>query len=311
MKVEEELAQFSPEGDTVFTIGVFDGVHLGHKKLIAMLVQQARERKMFAGVVTFRHHPKYVLSPEDKLPFLTDLDEKIRLLKDEGVDIVVPLTFTAELAHLGASQFVGLLQKHLRMRGLVIGPDFALGKGREGDVEFMRKLGGDMGFNVTVLSPVAINGEVASSTAIRKALAEGDVAKVKRLAGRPFSLRGKVVTGSHRGAGLGFPTANIDVKRQQALPVDGVYASWAYVDGKIYPSMTNIGRRPTFDGGERTVEVYVADYHGDLYGHELKIDIVQRIRGEKKFSSVEELKEQMVEDVKQGKAILNAGGSSR
>ena len=153
-----------------------------------------------------------------------------------------------------------------------------------------------------------VNGEVVSSTAIRKALADGDMKRVVNLIGRPFSLHGRVITGSGRGIELGFPTANLDINSEQALPADGVYATWAYIDDKAYQSMTNIGKRPTFGGGERTVEVYIPNYHGDLYGHELKIDIIERLRDEKKFDTVDELKRQMVEDIKHGSAILTSQG---
>ena len=310
MRVEEELAGFVPEKDMLLAVGVFDGVHLGHKYLISKLIEQARQQNLLSGVVTFRQHPQEVLLPQTGLPFLTDLVERSNLLKNEGIDAIIPLTFTAELAQLSAHKFVSLLQKYLRMRGLVIGPDFALGSGREGDPDSLRKLGQDMNFSVMVIPPVMINGEVVSSTAIRKALVDGDMEKVYRLYGRPFSLHGRVVVGAGRGADLGFPTANLDITQEQALPVDGVYASWAYVDGKTYQSVANIGRRPTFGGGERTVEVYVVDYHSDLYRHELKVDIVDRLRDEKKFNTVEELKKQMAEDARQGKAVLNSRGGN-
>lgn len=306
MPVEEELAKFTPEKDTLLTIGVFDGVHLGHKHLLSQLIAQAKQRNLLSGVVTFRQHPKAVLASKTKLPFLTNLAERTKLLKDVGVDVVIPLSFTTELAALSARRFVSLLQQYLRMRGLVIGPDFALGKNREGDTDTLRKLGEEMNFSVTVVPPLVINGMVVSSTAIRKALASGDVRKMKELTSHPFSLHGRVVTGAGRGAGLGFPTANLDINSGQALPADGVYASWAYVDGKVHKSMTNVGKCPTFDGTECTAEAYLIDYHGDLYGHRLRIDFVERIRDEKKFASAEELKKQIAEDVKQGSAILDA-----
>jgi len=311
MRVEEELASVSPGKDMLLTIGVFDGVHLGHKYLISKLVEQARQQGLLSGVVTFRQHPQELLSPQTRLPFLADLSERNNLLKNEGVDIIIPLSVSSELLQLGARQFVSLLRKHLRMRGLVVGPDFALGKHRDGDINTLCSLGQEMGFSVAVIPPVMINGEVVSSTAIRQILAGGDMGKVSRLAGRAFSLHGGVVTGSGRGVKLGFPTANLDINSEQALPADGVYASWAYIDGKAYQSMTNIGKNPTFDSGKRTVEVYVVDYRGDLYGHELKIDILERLRDEKKFSTAEELKKQIAEDVRQGKTVLNSRGGDR
>jgi riboflavin kinase/FMN adenylyltransferase len=308
MVVEAELARFSPDKDMLLTIGVFDGIHLGHKYLISELVAQAKQQDLLSGVVTFRQHPQEVLQPQTRLPFLTDLTGRNNLLKAEGVAVIVPLTFTAESAQLSARQFVDLLKKYLRMRGLVVGPDFALGRNREGNADTLCTLGKEMGFTVTEVPAVMINSEVVSSTAIRKALADGDMKKVRSLAGRPFSLHGKVVAGAGRGVALGFPTANLDIAPEQAVPADGVYATWAYINGRTYPSMTNIGQNPTFNDRKHAAEVYVVDYQSDLYGHELKIDFMERLRDEKKFDTVANLKKQITEDVERGKAILNSEG---
>jgi len=308
MQVEEELVGLLPEKDMLLTIGVFDGVHLGHKYLLSYLIEHARQQDLLSGVVTFRQHPQEVLSPQTRLPFLTDLAERTNLLKNEGIEAIITLSFTSELAQLSARQFVSLLKRYLRMRGLVIGPDFTLGRNREGNTNSLRTLGQDMNFTVTVIPPIMINGEVVSSTAIRNALTNGDMKRVLNLAGHPFSLNGRVTSGAGRGLELGFPTANLDIVPEQALPADGVYATWAYIDGKAYQSMTNVGKRPTFGGSQRTVEVYVLDYHSDLYGRELKIDIMARLRSEEQFDTVDELKKQITEDIKQGRAILNSRG---
>jgi riboflavin kinase/FMN adenylyltransferase len=304
--MEEELAGLSPDKDMLLTIGVFDGVHLGHKYLISRLKELALKQGLASGVVTFRQHPEEVMPPKNKLPFLTDLKQRINLLKGEGVDAVIPLSFTTELAQLSARQFISLLQKHLRMRGVVVGPDFALGRDREGDTETLRRLGKEMGFSITVVPPVVIDGEVVSSTAIRKALARGDMKRVQKLAGRPFRLQGRVVSGVGRGVKLGFPTANLEIEAEHALPADGVYVSQAHIDNQAYPSVTNIGRRPTFGSKERTVEVYLLDYDSDLYGRELEIDILERLRGEKKFDTAEELKKQIAQDIERGKKWLGS-----
>jgi len=308
MQVEKELAKLTPEKDTLLTIGVFDGVHLGHKYLLSQLTKQAKEQDLLSGVVTFNRHPHEVLAPQTKLPFLTDLAQRINLLKNEGVEAIFTLSFTSELAQLSARQFASLLKKYLRMRGMVIGPDFALGQTREGNVAILRTLGQDMGFSVTVIPPVMINGEVVSSTAIRNALANGDMKRVLNLIGRPFSLNGRVTKGAGRGEGLGFPTANLDIDPGQALPADGVYATWTDIDGQAYQSMTNIGRQPTSGGSQRVVEVYILDFHSNLYGRELKIDLIERLRGEKQFDTPEELKKQITEDIKRGRAILSSRG---
>jgi riboflavin kinase/FMN adenylyltransferase len=308
MQVEAELAEFKAKKDMLLTIGVFDGVHLGHRHLIAKLVSLARKQGLASGVITFRRHPQEALT-RTRLPFLTDLERRIELLKSEGVDAVIPLTFTPELAALSPKEFLELVIKHLRMKGLVVGPDFALGKNREGDTNVLRRLGEAMGFSLTVVPPLLIGGEVVSSTAIRKALAEGDMKRAQKLMGRPFRLHGKVVAGDKRGIKLGFPTANLATEAEQALPADGVYTSRAYIDDRAHPAMTNIGTNPTFGGGQRLVEVYLMDYRGDLYGRELAVDIIERLRDEIKFDSPEELKKQIARDVKRGKATLEIRGT--
>ena len=309
MQVENELAQFSPPKETLLTIGVFDGVHLGHKFLISEVVSLAAGQNLLSCVITFRQHPRDLLSPNTKLLYLCSVPERIKLLKNEGVDIVVALSFDRELAKLSAREFVTLLKKYLKMRGLVIGPDFSLGRDREGNTNALRALGVELGFSVTIVAPKIIDGEVASSTAIRQALADGNMEKVTRLLGRPFSLRGKVARGEHRGTGLGFPTVNLSVDTKMALPPDGVYATRAYIDGQEFQATTNIGRRPTFgENNERTIESFILNYKQDIYGKEVKIDIIQRFREEKSFDNVEELKKQIAEDVKRGTAILNAQG---
>ena len=309
MQVEDELAQFSPPKETLLTIGVFDGVHLGHKFLISEVVSLAARLNLLSCVITFRQHPRDLLAPKSKLLYLCDVTERIQLLKNEGVDIVVALTFNRELAKLSARDFVTLLKKHLKMRGLVIGPDFSLGINREGNSNTLRALGAELGFSVTIVAPKIIDGEVASSTAIRQALADGNMEKVTRLLGRPFSLRGKVARGEHRGTGLGFPTVNLSVDPKMALPPDGVYATRAYIGGQIFQATTNIGRRPTFgESNERTIESFILNYNQDIYGKEVKIEIIQRLREEKHFDSIDELKTQIAEDVKRGTAILNMRG---
>jgi len=309
MQVDNELAQFLPPKETLLTIGVFDGVHLGHKFLISKLVSLAAQQNLLSCVITFRQHPRDLLSPKTKLLYLSTLPEREQLLKNEGVDIVVALSFNRELAKLSARQFVSLLQKHLKMRGLVIGPDFTLGRDREGDAALLRSLGEEMGFSVTIVAPKTIDGEVASSTVIRQALADGNMEKVTHLLGRPFSVLGKVTHGEHRGTGIGFPTVNLTVDAKMALPPDGVYATRAYIGEDEFQAMTNIGRRPTFgDNKERTIESFILNYNQEIYDKEVKIEIIQRLRDEKHFDSIDELKTQIAEDVKRGTAILYTQG---
>jgi riboflavin kinase/FMN adenylyltransferase len=310
MSTAEELGRFSPQKGMLLTIGVFDGVHLGHKHLISRLKELARKQNVLSGVITFSQHPQEVLSPQTRLPSLTGIEQRLALLQDEGVDIVIPLPFTPQLASLSPEQFLSLLKEYLKMKGLVVGPDFALGKDRQGDTSALRQLGQEMAFSVTVVPPMIIGGEVVSSTAIRKALTEGDMKRAQKLLGRPFSLQGRVVSGDKRGTDLGFPTANLEVEPGRALPTGGVYACRAYIDGQSYSAMANIGSRPTFGGGPQLIEAYLLDYKGDLYGHKLAIDIIGRLRDEKKFDTPEQLKKQIAEDIKQGKSLLKTRGEN-
>ena len=302
--IERELARHTPNRPTLLTIGVFDGVHLGHQHLLRHLVTRAHEKGCQAGVVTFKTHPEKVLKRRDTIPWITTLQERVRLLKAAGINMVAPVTFTRGLANLTAREFVLLLKKHLKMCDLVLGPDFALGKHRQGDPDYLRKLGEELDFRMEVVKPARLGDEVISSSAVRKLLADGDINKVNVMLGRHFSLDGRVVVGDRRGRTLGFPTANTRVQPEQAMPKDGIYATIAYRDDRPLPSVTNIGVRPTFDGAKRLVETYIMGYDDDLYGKKLKIDLVARLRDEMKFNSAEELKEQMGRDVEKARAEL-------
>ena len=305
MQIERELARVKPQREMLLSVGVFDGVHLGHQRLLTHLRDEARRKNWLSGVVTFSSHPEMVLSTENELLWLNDLETRIRLVRDLGIDVVVILPFSSELARLSARGFVQLLKDNLKMRGLVVGPDFALGRGREGDAEKLRLLGNEMDFSVEVIPVVVLDRQVVSSSAIRQALAQGDMKTVEKLTGRLFSLGGRVVSGNGRGRTLGFPTANLELRAEQALPGDGVYATISHVDHHLMPSVTNIGVRPTFDDGKHLVETYIFDYEGDLLGQKFTIDFVDKIRDEKRFDSKQELKAQIRRDVEQARRILS------
>jgi riboflavin kinase/FMN adenylyltransferase len=306
MPVEEELARISPRREMLLTIGVFDGVHKGHRFLISELFSRAKEANLLSGIITLSQPPEELFKLESKVPYLTTLADRLSLLKETGADLVIPLIFSPDIATLSAREFVLLLRRFLKMRGLVIGEDFALGKMRRGNPAYLAKLGEELGFSVTVVRPIILNGEIISSTAVRRALAAGDMDKVTDLLGRHFSLAGIVVAGTGRGKALGFPTANLDVPPEQALPEDGVYATFTEIDGKKFASITNIGTNPTFDGGRRTVETYIMDYAGNLYGRTIRLYFIERIRGEKKFATPEALGAQIKADILKGKRIISS-----
>ena len=255
-------------------------------------------------MITFKFHPQTVISPGSKLVWLDDLDTRIGLIQELGIDRIIALSFTDELRQLNAREFAQLLKDYLKMCGLVIGPDFAFGKDRQGDAVQLRALGQEMGFSIDIVSPVIINNEVVSSSAIRRALNEGDMKKAAKFLGRVFSLSGRVVTGDQRGRVLGFPTANLDISPEQATPGNGVYATIAHTDRKHMSSVTNIGVRPTFGGGKRQIETYIIDCEEQIRGQKLKIDFVDKLRDEMHFDVVEDLQAQIRLDIQKAKLIL-------
>ena len=283
---------------------MFDGVHAGHRYLLEKLQLRAAEKNLLSGVVTFNPHPQSLLNPDTKLLWLSNLEDRVQAIQELGIDIVTVLTFTPKLPQRSARDFMSLLKRHLKMQGIMVGPDFSLGRGREGNINLLRTLGREMKFSVEVISPYTINGEVVSSTLIRQALVQGDMGRVERLMGRYFYLKSKVIIADKRGRVLGFPTANLDIKPQQALPGNGIYATIVQVDGRQYPSATNIGIRPTFGEGEKRVETHLLNYKGDLYGKEIRVEFVQKLRDEQHFPSSEELKIQIEKDVREVETIL-------
>ena len=295
-----ELARIAPGRASAVTIGVFDGVHLGHKHLVSTLCEEARNKDLAAVALTFNPHPRTVIRPGIAMTYLTSLEERVEQLQALGLDAVGILPFTSELAQLSPSDFLALLVDELQMRLLMVGPDFALGRNRAGTIGVMRQVGKELGFEVEVAPLLAEDGEKVGSSAIRQALAEGDVLRVAKLLGRPFSLRGPVVEGDRRGRTLGFPTANIAIGLDRALPAYGVYVTRAYVRETAYESCTSIGIRPTFDVEPRpTVETFILDFDEDIYGQEMKIDLLERLRGELRFESVDDLVAQMHNDIVQ------------
>jgi len=305
MSIIEELTIIRPQKETLLTIGVFDGVHIGHQHLLRQLRDKALDNGWLSGVITFKSHPETVLDSKKQLPWLDDLDNRINRIKSLGIDIVLVLSFTSELRQLDARAFVKLLKNHLKIRGLIIGPDFALGKNRQGNPEQLGLLGKEIGFTVEVVAPLIINGEVVSSSLIRQVLAQGNIKKATELLGRSFGISGMVVSGDQRGRVLGFPTANLEVRPDQASPGDGVYATFAYVNNEPLPSVTNIGVRPTFGVGKRLIETYIFDYEAELMGQRFRVEFIDKLRGEKCFDSAERLKIQIVKDIEQARVILN------
>ena len=289
------------------TIGNFDGVHLGHQKLIARVRDRARILKISSVVITFDPHPLRVLVDKKTPPFITLTEQKLELISKLEVDYVLCIKFTKDLAALKPEEFVQkYLVNGLKLKELIIGYDYAFGKGRRGNFELLNKLGEKFGFAVEQLSPVMVDGAIVSSTRIRDMVQAGMVWEARKLLGRFYRVQGKVITGQKRGGPLlGFPTANICLK-DELFPKTGVYAVWVEVLGQVYPGVANIGYNPTFGNDYLSVEAHILNFKQNIYGQDIRVHFVQRLRSEKKFSGLDELKKQIKADIELGQKILSS-----
>jgi len=313
MEIIDDLSSVTLDSDTIITVGAFDGVHRGHQHLIQQLVEAARQTKRLAGLITFYPHPDVVLSPYNLTRYLSTPGEKAILLERLGLDILVILPFDQGMARTSARDFVERVRRHLRMAELWVGADFALGRARQGGVEALQALGQEMGFTIRVIEPLTWQGQIISSTRIRSLLLEGKVRQAAQLLGRYPSLAGQVVKGSQRGHALGFPTANLEVRKERVVPADGIYAVYARLGEERYQGVANIGVRPSFEvAGEHIVEVHILDtstrlstgFDKDIYGYDLVVEFVERLREERRYDDVEELKAQIERDVEEARRIL-------
>lgn len=300
-----ELGQgIRPEKGCVVTIGSFDGVHRGHQTLIGDVRKRAANLDVASAVVTFDRHPASIVRPAYAPKLLTDLDQKLELIAATGVDHTLVVPFDQERSNEPAEQFVReILMDRLNAKVIVVGYDFRFGKGRQGDVNFLREMGKDGGFEVVEIDAVRQMGylrdETISSTAIRNCLLEGDVERAELMLGRPHEVRGLVVMGDGRGRELGFPTANVHVPSSILIPADGVYGGeYVLSDGTVKQAAISVGTRPTFyENGVMLVEAYVLDFDGDLYGQHAQVRFRHKVRGQKKFENVDALVAQMGRDV--------------
>lgn len=285
-------------------LGVFDGVHVGHRAVIEAARQQVESHGGNCVVVTFDPHPIRVLAPE-RAPrqLLASLDHKARLLEKIHVDALLALPFTREFAQISATDFIESLVRHQHVATIAVGEDWRFGKGREGDVSFLRRIGEKLGFQVIALPPVMHQGERISSTRIRQSIRDGAMANAAEMLGRPYGIEGLVVKGQQLGRTLGFPTANIALGEEQ-LPPDGVWAVRGHGDGHAWQGVANLGNRPTVDGLTRVFEVHLFDHDSDLYGKMLEVEFVKHLRPEQKFPSLDALREQITKDVTDAREVF-------
>ena len=307
MNIAHSIEELNLSENSGLTIGNFDGVHLGHQALIRHTLDVCFCKGLTPVVMTFWPHPRQVVMPHREHMPLTTREERFARLESLGVRHVLELPFTHELAGLDAAGFVRAFLEPLRLRHLVVGYDFSLGRDRGGHVDVLRSLGSHAGFCVEQLPPVVVDGTLVSSTTLRKLIDDGDVREAARLLGRFHGFSGEVVHGDGRGAGLGFPTANL-ARPEVVIPRAGVYATLATPagSGKTWPAVTCIGCKPTFGQNELSVETFLLEGGSDLYGQVLHLDFVEHLRGEKRFDSVDALKQQIAADVEQGRRILAA-----
>ncbi len=296
-------------GERVVTIGTFDGVHRGHRRLLEQAVQRGQQLDLPVTGVTFEPVPAAVLRPEAFAGRISTPDEKMEQLAEAGLDEIVVVPFTRELSRWSPEEFMAWLKEKTGLRELWVGEEFALGKDRAGTVERLAEIGAALGFRVVAVPRLTNGEEVVSSSRVRAAVMNGDVATARRLLGRPFRVAGEVVHGQHLGRQIGFPTANIVPPDGLAPLADGIYAAWGWLPGDetSRPAVAYIGSRPTVDGGERMVETHLLDFDGNLYGQTLATDLLERIRPDARFDSLDALITQMQIDTAQAREILARG----
>ncbi len=304
MRIAHDLETLNLSTPSHVTIGAFDGVHRGHQQLIGAMVAAAHEAGRAAIALTFDPHPGALLG-RSPVAALTTPEERAALIAALGVDILVILRFTPAVAGTPATRFVRMLCRHLRMVELWVGPDFALGHRREGNVPFLQQFGQQEGFTVRVVEPLRWRGEIVSSTRIRAALTAGDIEEANGCLGRPYRLAGQVTQGRGLGRRIGIPTANLEPPPGRLIPANGVYAGYAHTENAgTHPAVINVGVRPTIAPDHLTVEAHLLDFDGDLYGQSLALDFVARLRDEETFPSLNALAEQIRQDIARAREML-------
>ncbi|MCR6638948.1 MAG: bifunctional riboflavin kinase/FAD synthetase [Sporocytophaga sp.] len=306
MKVYNSPDEFQKLPNAIVTIGTFDGVHLGHRKILNRLKETSKEENGESVVITFWPHPRKVLQGVDSFKLLLTLDEKIEMIASCGIDHLLLIPFTKEFSSTTSEDFIQkILIDKIGTKKLVIGYDHKFGKNREGSFEYLKENASRIGFQVEEIPREDIEHNAISSTAIREALSKNNVSKASTLLGRPYSVKGKVVEGKKLGRELGYPTANIEVEDpEKILPADGIYTVLVKVAGKIYGGMLSLGFNPTVEGKGRSMEVHIFDFNKNIYGETVEVSFLEFLRFEAKFPNLEALIEQLKEDEKHSRTIL-------
>ncbi|CAN5197124.1 bifunctional riboflavin kinase/FAD synthetase [soil metagenome] len=293
----------------VLTLGVFDGLHLGHQRIMQTVVERANATGAAATAITFDPHPRAVLHPASAPPLLQTLDQRLANLEVLGIEQAIVIAFDREFAAQPAEEFISeIIRDRLNAREVHLGQDFAFGRGRGGNIDLLRKMGGDLGFVADEVAEVRLRGLRISSSKIRHLLAEGRVNLARRMLGRPYGVEGVIIRGNRRGHTIGFPTANLK-PHNRVIPRYGVYATATLIEGTWRKSITNIGVRPTFENdADPSIETYIFDFDGELYGDVLRVRFLHRIRDERKFSGIDELKAQIERDTRRARNYFRHRG---
>ncbi|MFA5297150.1 MAG: bifunctional riboflavin kinase/FAD synthetase [Lutibacter sp.] len=306
MKIYTDLADYASKNKAFVTIGTFDGVHIGHQKVLSNLIQSAKKNNATSVLLTFFPHPRMVLQKNTDIKLINTIDERIKLLEKTGLDVLVIHKFTEDFAEQTALDFVkNVLVNSLKISNLIIGYDHRFGKDREGDFEQLTAYGKTFGFEVNKISQQEIDHIAISSTKIRKAIELGNIEEANRYLGYAFMLTGEIVKGKHLGKKIGFPTANLHIKETyKLLPKTGSYIVKSELENETVYGMMNIGFRPTVKGKNQTIEIHFFDFNKDLYGKKVQVDVLEFLREEQKFDSVEDLKNQLQKDKERSLKII-------
>lgn len=294
----EEWASRTAGGTrSVLSVGNFDGLHLGHQRILQRVVERARADRNLSGIVTFDPHPLRILRPGQAPPLIQTLAQRLAGLSDAGIEAALVLRFDAALSRVTAEDFIRtILVENLRVAAILVGENFRFGHRGAGNIEMLAAAGRQLGFEEEIVAPAQIGGQIVSSTEIRRAVADGNVAEAAAMLGRAFSLTGDIRAGAGRGRAILFPTLNL-APEQELRPALGVYATESLLNGRVYGSVTNVGTRPTFDGRDVTVESHLFDFSQQIVRDRMEVRFLRRLRDEKKFSGPEELREQIVRDM--------------
>ena len=305
-ELRTQLDSYNIHQNTIFSIGMFDGIHLGHQHLLNQVCKIAKENSCKSGIITFTDHPRKLFNPSLDISLITSVNQKKSFIENMGIDFVIPIDFTKSISELTFEQFITTIIDSANLKGLVLGPDTAIGYKRQGTPDKLEKLGDELDYKVFNIDQLNFNNKRVSSSLLRQAISEGDMDLSTQYLGRNYSISGNVIKG--KGIGntvLGYPTANLDISSVETIiPANGIYATQVKLDGKEFIGATSIGYNPTFNNEEKSIESFIIDFNENLYGKDIEINFIKWIRAEESFDNTVELQKQMTDDINQIKQLF-------